>query len=149
MAQSRRSGPQHEEPSPARPRSSPGHFRGADRVTACWAVRARWWRGRWRSWQAVIRLLPVAGPVTAAAVALNLVTGLLPLGFAAGTSVAIGRAAGAGRVPWGGVLAPALLAVAALLLQAVLSPFQAAFTELISRRVDGACARQAHAGRPC
>jgi ATP-binding cassette subfamily B protein len=34
------------------------------------------------------------------------------------------------------------LAVAALLLQSVLSPFQAAFTELISRRVDGACARR-------
>jgi ATP-binding cassette, subfamily B, bacterial len=34
------------------------------------------------------------------------------------------------------------LAVAALLLQSVLSPFQAAFTELISRRVDGVCARR-------
>jgi ATP-binding cassette subfamily B protein len=34
------------------------------------------------------------------------------------------------------------LAVVALLLQSVLSPFQAAFAELISRRVDGACARR-------
>ena len=73
---------------------------------------------------------------------LNLVIGVLPLGFVVGTSVAIGRVAGAGRVTWGGVLLAAGLAVAALLLQSVLSPFQAAFTELISRRVDGACARR-------
>jgi ATP-binding cassette, subfamily B, bacterial len=73
---------------------------------------------------------------------LNLVIGVLPLGFVVGTSVAIGRVAGAGRLTWGGVLLAAGLAVAALLLQSVLSPFQAAFTELISRRVDGACARR-------
>ena len=72
----------------------------------------------------------------------DLVIGVLPLGFVVGTSVAIGRVAGAGRVTWGGVLLAAGLAVAALLLQSVLSPFQAAFTELISRRVDGACARR-------
>jgi ATP-binding cassette subfamily B protein len=34
------------------------------------------------------------------------------------------------------------LAVVSLLLQSVLSPFQAAFAELISRRVDGECARR-------
>ena len=73
---------------------------------------------------------------------LNLVIGVLPLGFVVGTSVAIGRVAGAGRVVWGGVLLAVGLAVVALLLQSVLSPFQAAFAELISRRVDGACARR-------
>jgi ATP-binding cassette subfamily B protein len=73
---------------------------------------------------------------------LNLVIGVLPLGFVVGTSVAIGRLAGAGRGSWGGVLFAVGLAVVALLLQSVLSPFQAAFTELISRRVDGACARR-------
>jgi ATP-binding cassette subfamily B protein len=73
---------------------------------------------------------------------LNLVIGVLPLGFVVGTSVAIGRVAGAGRVIWGGVLLAVGLAVVSLLLQSVLSPFQAAFTELISRRVDGACARR-------
>ena len=72
---------------------------------------------------------------------LNLVIGVLPLGFVVGTSVAIGRVAGAGRAIWGGILPAAGLAVVALLLQSVLSPFQAAFTELISRRVDGASAR--------
>jgi ATP-binding cassette subfamily B protein len=73
---------------------------------------------------------------------LNLVIGVLPLGFVTGTSVAIGRVAGAGRVICGGILLAVGLAVAALLLQSVLSPFQAAFAELISRRVDGACARR-------
>ena len=73
---------------------------------------------------------------------LNLLIGVLPLGFVIGTSVAIGRVAGAGRGTGGGVLLAVGLAVVALLLQSVLSPFQAAFTELISRRVDGACARR-------
>ena len=35
-----------------------------------------------------------------------------------------------------------ILAIGALLLQSALSPFQAAFTELISRRVDGYCTRR-------
>jgi ATP-binding cassette subfamily B protein len=74
--------------------------------------------------------------------ALSLVIGVLPLGFVVGTSVAIGRVAAAGRVTWGGVLLAVGLAVVALLLQSILSPFQAAFAELISRRVDGACARR-------
>jgi ATP-binding cassette subfamily B protein len=70
------------------------------------------------------------------------VTGVLPLGFVIGTSVAIGRVAGDGRGTRGGVLLAVGLAVVSLLLQSVLSPFQAAFTELVSRRVDGACARR-------
>ena len=84
----------------------------------------------------------MAGRVAVAALVLNLVIGVLPLGFAVGTSVAIGRATEAGRGIWGGVLLAVGLAVVALLLQSVLSPFQAAFTELISRRVDGTCARR-------
>jgi ATP-binding cassette subfamily B protein len=74
--------------------------------------------------------------------ALNLVIGVLPLGFVIGTSEAIGRVAGAGRGTGDGILLAVGLAAAALLLQSVLAPFQAAFTELISRRVDGACARR-------
>jgi ATP-binding cassette, subfamily B, bacterial len=105
-------------------------------------VPARWWLGRWRSWQAIIRLLPVAGRAAVAAMVLNLVIGVLPLGFVIGTSEAIGRVAGAGRGTWAGVLLAVGLAVVSMLLQSVLSPFQAAFTELISRRVDGACARR-------
>ncbi|HEY0938173.1 MAG TPA: ATP-binding cassette domain-containing protein [Trebonia sp.] len=125
MSQSWRFDPQHAQPSPAR-----------------WAVLARWWRGRWRSWQAIIRLLPVAGRVAVAAMVLNLLIGLLPLGFVVGTSEAVGRMAGTGRGIRGGVLLAVGLAVVSLLLQSVLSPFQAAFTELISRRVDGACTRR-------
>jgi ATP-binding cassette subfamily B protein len=95
-----------------------------------------------RSWWSIIRLIPVAGRVAVAALVLNLVIGVLPLGFVVGTSEAIGRVAGARRDSWGGALLAVGLAVSALLLQSVLSPFQAAFTELISRRVDGACARR-------
>jgi ATP-binding cassette subfamily B protein len=96
---------------------------------------AGWSRRRWLS---IIRLLPVAGRVVVLAVALNLLIGLLPLGFVIGTSVAVDRVAGAGRGIWAGVLP----AVVSLLLQAVLAPFHAAFAELISRRVDGTCARR-------
>ena len=73
---------------------------------------------------------------------LNLVIGVLPLGFVVGTSEAIGRVAGAGKGIWDRVMLAVGLAVVSLLLQSVLSPFQAAFTELISRRVHGACARR-------
>jgi ATP-binding cassette, subfamily B, bacterial len=103
---------------------------------------AKWRRGRWRSWWSIIWLLPAAGRVAVAAMVLNLVIGVLPLGFVIGTSVAIGRVAGVGRGIWGGVLPAVGLAVVALLLQSVLTPFQAAFTELISRRADGVCARR-------
>jgi hypothetical protein len=42
----------------------------------------------------------VAGRVTVAAIMLNLVIGVLPLGFVVGTSEAIGRVAGAGKSVW-------------------------------------------------
>ena len=74
--------------------------------------------------------------------ALNLVIGVLPLGFVVGTSVAVERVTGTGPAIGGGVLVAVGLAVVSLLLQAVLSPFQTAFAELISRRVDGVCARR-------
>ncbi len=108
-----------------------------------WVSWVSWCAGRWRSWRSIINLLPVAGwPVTIAAVG-NLLIGVLPIGFVIGTSVAmeripaIGTLSGSGDVP-----VAAGLAVAALFLQSLLAPFQAAFTELISRRVDGVCARQ-------
>jgi ATP-binding cassette, subfamily B, bacterial len=110
-------------------------------MAACWDRPAKWLRGRWRTWWSIIRLIPVAGRVAAVAMVLNLVIGVLPLGFVIGTSVAIGRVA-LGTGAWGEVLLAVGLAVVSLLLQAVLSPFQAAFTELISRRVDGASARR-------
>src|SRR5258708_33330009 len=98
MSQSRRFDPQHEKPSPARSGRSPSAFRAA---TARWAVRGRW---RWGRWQAIIRLLPVAGRAAVAAMVLNLAIGVLPLGLGIGTTVAIGRGAGGGGVVWGGGL---------------------------------------------
>ncbi len=81
----------------------------------------------------------------ACSVLVNLVIGLLPLGFVVGTSVMIGRvpafAHHHGSGPWGAVLAAFALAIGALILQNVLSPLQAALGELVTRRADGHCAR--------
>ena len=85
----------------------------------------------------------MAGRVVIAAVLGNFVTGLLPIGFVVGTSVAMERVSAIRQLPgWDGVPVAAGLAVAALFLQSCLSPFQVAFTELISRRVDGVCTRR-------
>jgi ATP-binding cassette, subfamily B, bacterial len=112
---------------------------GADRVRD-------WGKARWRSWWSIIRIVPRAGRrAVAVAALLNLVVGLLPLGFVVATSVAIARVPAAGSSAhgaWGPVLAAMTLAIVVLLLQSALSPFQAAFTELISRRVDGFCTRR-------
>ena len=104
-----------------------------------------WAKSRWQSWWSIIRIVPPAGRAVAVAVLLNLVIGLLPLGFVVATSVAIARVPALGRsahAAWGPVLAAMTLAIVVLLLQSALSPFQAAFTELISRRVDGFCTRR-------
>ena len=102
-----------------------------------------WCSGRWRSWRSILKLVPVAGwPVIVAALG-NLIVGVLPIGFVIGTSVAMERIPAIRHLPGSGdVPVAAGLAVAALFLQSFLAPFQAAFTELISRRVDGVCARQ-------
>jgi ATP-binding cassette subfamily B protein len=84
--------------------------------------------------------VPRAGRVAVVAIPLNLLIGVLPLGFVIGTSVAVERVAGGGS--WRAVLIAVGLAGVSLLVQAVLAPFQAAFAELISRRVDGDCARR-------
>jgi ATP-binding cassette, subfamily B, bacterial len=102
-----------------------------------------WCAGRWRSWWSIVKLVRLAGRPVAVAALGNLIVGVLPIGFVVGTSVAMQRVpairhlSGSGDVP-----VAAGLAVAALFLQSFLAPFQAAFTELISRRVDGVCARQ-------
>ncbi len=118
-------------------------FRGADGSRAARGV--SWGRARWSSWRSIIRIVPQAGWAVAAAALLNLLIGVLPLGFVIATSVAIGRVPALGpsaHGTWGPVLSAMILAIAALLLQSALSPFQAAFTELISRRVDGFCTRR-------
>ena len=55
-------------------------------------VRVRGWsRTRWSSWWSIIRIVPQAGRAVPVAALLNLVIGLLPLGFVVATSVAIDR----------------------------------------------------------
>src|SRR5580704_6985714 len=111
-----------------------------------WVARVRGWgKARWQSWWSIIRIVPRAGRALTVAAVLNLVIGVLPLGFVVATSVAIARVPALGRSghdSLGSVLAAMTLAIVVLLLQSVLSPFQAAFTELISRRVDGFCTRR-------
>jgi hypothetical protein len=110
------------------------------------AARVRGWdSARWRSWWSIIRIVPQAGQAVSVAASLNLVIGVLPLGFVVATSVAIARVPAVARSAHGSlgpVLAAMTLAIVVLLLQSALSPFQAAFTELISRRVDGFCTRR-------
>jgi ATP-binding cassette, subfamily B, bacterial len=104
-----------------------------------------WAKTRWQSWSSIIRIVPQAGPAVIVAALLNLVIGVLPLAFVVATSVAIARVPALGHSAhdaWGPVLAAMVLAIVVLLLQSALSPFQAAFTELISRRVDGLCTRR-------
>jgi ATP-binding cassette subfamily B protein len=115
-------------------------------IAWAWAARVRGWgSARWRSWWSIIRIVPQAGQAVSVAASLNLVIGVLPLGFVLATSVAIAWVPAVGRSPHGSlepVLAAMTLAIVVLLLQSALSPFQAAFTELISRRVDGFCTRR-------
>ena len=110
-----------------------------------WVGVRGWSQSRWQSWRSIIRIVPQAGQAVTVAAVLNLVIGLLPLGFVVATSVAIDRVPALGHSThdaWGPVLAAMILAIVVLLLQSALSPFQAAFTELISRRVDGFCTRR-------
>jgi len=110
-----------------------------------WTGVRGWSQSRWQSWRSIIRIVPQAGQAVTVAAVLNLVIGLLPLGFVVATSVAIDRVPALGHSThdaWGPVLAAMILAIVVLLLQSALSPFQAAFTELISRRVDGFCTRR-------
>ncbi len=114
------------------------------RLTRGWA----WLSGRRSSWWSIVRLVPRAGRLlVAASVALNLVIGLLPLGFVVATSVAVQKAVGLasarpGGGDWGAALAALGLAVGALLIQSALTPYQTALAELVTRRVNGHCSRR-------
>ncbi|MGD0832861.1 MAG: ABC transporter ATP-binding protein [Candidatus Dormibacteria bacterium] len=103
------------------------------------------WGPRLARWRSIASLLPVGGrAAVAASVLVNLLIGLLPLGFVIGASVMIERVplVAAGHAGWGTVLAPLLISVAALALQNALSPLPVALGELITRRVDGEAARR-------
>ncbi len=102
---------------------------------------------RLRSWIAIARLLPLAGwPLAACSVAVSVLIGLLPVLFIVGTSVMLQRLAGWGTPAqasgWPQVRAALALSAAALLVQGLVSPLQAALGELLTRRIDGRCIRQ-------
>ena len=112
------------------------------------AATARYTHDRYRSWLAMVALLPRAGwPAAALALAVNLMIGLLPLVFIVGTSVMLQRvpALAAARPAPGAraaVMAAFAVALGALVVQNALSPLQAAIAELVTRRVDGHCIRR-------
>ena len=113
------------------------------------ALPRRWFGAladRFGRWLSISRLLPRAGKlVVACSVLVNLLIGLLPLGFVVGISVMIGRVPAFARHQagvWPSVLAAFGLAIGALVLQGIVSPLQVALGELISRRVDGFLARR-------
>ena len=99
-------------------------------------------------WLEILELVPTAGSGLAVFCAcFNLVIGALPLGFLIGTSVMVQRipaiaAQTAAHRNWGPALVALGLSVAALLLQNILSPAQAALGELVTRRVDGHLTRR-------
>jgi ATP-binding cassette subfamily B protein len=104
-------------------------------------------RDRAARWLAIVRLVPRAGwPVVAASIGLNLALGALPLAFIVATSVMLDRVTAPAAVESGQIPAAALaafgLAIAALGVQHALAPAQAALGELVTRRVDGYCARR-------
>ncbi|MEE1940645.1 ATP-binding cassette domain-containing protein [Streptomyces sp. TRM 70361] len=92
----------------------------------------------------IVALLPAAGrgPV-AAAVACDVLLGVLPVVLVVSSSVMVGRVpgalvAGTGSARWSGVLTAFAVASAAFTAQQVLAPWQRALGELVARRVDGA-----------
>ncbi|MGA5702704.1 ABC transporter ATP-binding protein [Peterkaempfera bronchialis] len=100
---------------------------------------------RIRRWTAFGRLLRLVHPGTlTATVALHIAVGLLPIAFIAGTSRLIARvpaalAAHGQGGHWAALGLAPLLAVGAFVLHQLLTPFQSALGELITRQVDGAC----------
>ena len=94
----------------------------------------------------IARELPKSGiGLTVASVILNIALGILPVLFILGTSVMLGRvpaatAAGVGSGAWDSLVYAFLLAAAAFVLMQLLTPLQASFGELITRRVDGQAA---------
>lgn len=73
-----------------------------------------------------------------AAVLLNLALGLLPIAFIVWMSLLLEKVSAVGS----GSLTALALAVGALVVQQLLAPFQAAFTEVVSRRVDEHCVQR-------
>ncbi|UUV31578.1 ABC transporter ATP-binding protein/permease [Amycolatopsis roodepoortensis] len=100
------------------------------------------WRraGRWLRILSLLRYVPPA--TLAMALLLNVLLGLLPIGFVVAMSVLLQRvpaAIGGDPAAWTALLAVLAVAGAAFGLQQTLAPFQAAAGELVMRHVDGRC----------
>ncbi|MEV0536043.1 ABC transporter ATP-binding protein [Kitasatospora sp. NPDC050463] len=107
---------------------------------------AGWLGSRIRRWRAVVELLRHAGAgLLVSAVLVHLVVGLLPIAFIAWTSRVIAEipaataAGGTTGAAWEKVAAALGIAVGAFVLQQLLTPFQTVISEVVTRRVDGAC----------
>ncbi|WP_431727099.1 ABC transporter ATP-binding protein [Verrucosispora sp. TAA-831] len=106
------------------------------------------WRGarsRLDRWLSIARLLPHAGmPTLGAALAVNVLLGLLPIGFIVATSVMVQRLAeaiGGDEQAWRATVLALGLAALAFFLQQVLAPAQTALGHLVTWRVDAWCTR--------
>ncbi|MFJ9951766.1 ABC transporter ATP-binding protein [Kitasatospora sp. NPDC091207] len=107
---------------------------------------AGWLGSRIRRWRAVVELLRHAGAgLLVPAVLVHLVVGLLPIAFIAWTSRVIAEipaaaaAGGTAGAAWEKVASALGIAVGAFVLQQLLTPFQTVISEVVTRRVDGAC----------
>ncbi|WP_017558243.1 ABC transporter ATP-binding protein [Nocardiopsis baichengensis] len=100
-------------------------------------------RNRSGRWLAVLGLLRHVPPVLlVAAVLLNVLLGVLPLGFVVGMSVllhGLPEAAGGAPGAWEALLAVLTVTGGAFVAQQVSAPFQSALGELVTRRVDQRC----------
>ncbi|MEO8180787.1 MAG: ABC transporter ATP-binding protein [Deltaproteobacteria bacterium] len=91
----------------------------------------------------IVRLLPSAGAGLVTMLALvNVIVGLLPVGFILATGALIGRVpaavtGGYGSAAFGDLIAAFLLGAGAFLGQQMLTPLQGALGERMKRRVDG------------
>ncbi|MCM0640392.1 ABC transporter ATP-binding protein [Cellulomonas wangsupingiae] len=105
----------------------------------------------WSRWKAeavrprllILRHLPVAGVgLVTTLVVVNLLLGLLPIGFVVATSALVGEVPGAvaggeGSDAWRELVRLFVLAAAAFVVQQVLAPVQLTLGEIARRRVDG------------
>ncbi|MEU1422629.1 ABC transporter ATP-binding protein [Kitasatospora sp. NPDC005751] len=105
-----------------------------------------WLGSRVRRWRAVVELLRHAGAgLLVSGAVVHLVVGLLPIAFIAWTSRVIAdipaaaAAGGTTGADWEKVAAALGIAVGAFVLQQLLTPFQTVVSEVVTRRVDGAC----------
>jgi len=93
-------------------------------------------------WDIARELTKSGTGLTVFAVVLNVILGVLPVLFILGTSVMLGRvpaatAAGVGSHAWDSLVYAFLLAASAFVLLQLLTPLQASFGELVTRKVDG------------